>query len=40
MVLIDVENAFKEYGVGDSKVQAIRGINLQIAEGEFVAITR
>ncbi|OLS28280.1 MAG: putative ABC transporter ATP-binding protein [Candidatus Heimdallarchaeota archaeon LC_2] len=38
MILIQLDNVHKEYGLGDSKVHAIQGINLQINEGEFVAI--
>lgn len=38
MVLIQLENVYKEYGMGDSKVHAIQGINLEINQGEFVVI--
>ncbi|MSO73267.1 MAG: ABC transporter ATP-binding protein [Rhodospirillaceae bacterium] len=32
------ENVFKIYGKGDAEVRALDGVNLQIAEGEFVAV--
>ncbi|MCE7733881.1 MAG: ABC transporter ATP-binding protein [Candidatus Heimdallarchaeota archaeon] len=38
MSLIQIQNVHKEYGMGDGKVQAIRGIDLEINEGEFVVI--
>lgn len=38
MTLIQLTNVVKEYGMGDSMVQAIRGIDLVIEEGEFVVI--
>ena len=36
--IIEVKNLKKEYDLGEVKVHALRGINLQINEGEFVAI--
>ncbi|MCL2064482.1 MAG: ABC transporter ATP-binding protein [Candidatus Cloacimonetes bacterium] len=36
--MIEVENLHKTYIVGDIKVNALRGINLTIHKGEFVAI--
>jgi len=36
--IIQVENLHKTYIVGDIKVHALRGINLTINKGEFVAI--
>jgi putative ABC transport system ATP-binding protein len=36
--IIEVKNLKKEYDLGEVKVHALRGINLQIKEGEFVAI--
>ncbi|OLS21285.1 MAG: putative ABC transporter ATP-binding protein [Candidatus Heimdallarchaeota archaeon LC_2] len=38
MSLIQIENVYKEYGIGDSKVHAIQGIDLEISEGEFIVI--
>src|SRR5665648_632579 len=37
-IIIEVKNLKKEYDLGEVKVHALRGINLQIKEGEFVAI--
>ncbi|MGF7228463.1 MAG: ABC transporter ATP-binding protein [Candidatus Saccharibacteria bacterium] len=37
--LIVVDNVVKEYQVSRQKVSALRGVSLQIYEGEFVAIT-
>ncbi len=36
--IISLKNLHKIYQVGEEKVQALRGINLSITEGEFVAI--
>jgi putative ABC transport system ATP-binding protein len=36
--LIEVENLTKTYTMGDVEVQALRGVSLQIAAGEMVAI--
>ncbi|MDR2982699.1 MAG: ABC transporter ATP-binding protein [Puniceicoccales bacterium] len=36
--LIELRNLTKTYGRGDAAFQALRGINLTIAQGEFVAI--
>ena len=36
--LIDCEDVWKIYRVGDVKVQALRGLSLMIEQGEFVAI--
>ncbi len=38
MVLIELKNVRKEYGVGDTLVHAIRGISIDINQGEFVVI--
>ena len=38
MEILKVENLRKEYGVGNSKVIALDGVNLEIERGEFVAI--
>ncbi len=39
MGLIHLEKVFKNYGKGDIKVEALKDINLDINEGEMVAIT-
>jgi putative ABC transport system ATP-binding protein len=36
--IIEVENLHKTYSIGDIKVHALRGIDLKIKKGEFVAI--
>jgi len=36
--VIDVRNAIKQYGIGDSKIFALAGVDLQIGLGEYVAI--
>ena len=36
--IIEVQNLKKDFHVGDITVHALRGINLEIKEGEFVAI--
>jgi putative ABC transport system ATP-binding protein len=36
--VIDLENIHKTYKMGDVQVHALRGVSLQIREGEFVAI--
>ncbi len=38
MEILKVENLVKSYGSGDTKVDALKGINLSIKKGEFVAI--
>ncbi|MGF3113983.1 ABC transporter ATP-binding protein [Facklamia sp. P12937] len=38
MEILKVENLKKEYGNGDNLVQALKGVNLTIDKGEFVAI--
>ncbi len=37
-IVISVQNVHKYYDLGETKVHALRGISLQIAAGEFVAI--
>lgn len=37
-VVIDVQNLYKVYKVGDEKLHALDGVDLQIYEGEFVAV--
>jgi len=37
-VLIKTENLWKVYEIGTEKVQAVRGINLEIEKGEYMAI--
>jgi putative ABC transport system ATP-binding protein len=36
--IIDIEKLHKTYDLGEVKVEALRGINVQIRRGEFVAI--
>ncbi len=36
--MIELKDIYKIYGDGDSEIRALDGINLSIAEGEFVAI--
>ncbi|MCL5071797.1 MAG: ABC transporter ATP-binding protein [Actinobacteria bacterium] len=36
--MIRIENIFKTYTIGNIKVKALRGIDLEINEGEFVAV--
>ena len=36
--VIEVENITRTFVVGDVKVEALRGINLVVQPGEFVAI--
>lgn len=36
--LIEVENLSKVYGAGDAAVEALKGISMDIEEGDFVAI--
>lgn len=38
MEVVKVENITKSYGNGDSKVDAVKNVNLSINKGEFVAI--
>ena len=38
MELIEVKNLCKVYGSGETKVEALKNINLNIEQGEFVAI--
>ncbi len=38
MSIVHLENVFKEYTLGASRVYALRNINLQIEAGEFLAI--
>jgi putative ABC transport system ATP-binding protein len=38
MALIEVEGLTKDYVMGDVVVHALRGVSLQVAEGEFVAV--
>jgi len=37
-VIIEIKKLRKDYHVGDVVVHALRGVDLQIREGEFVAI--
>ena len=38
MELLRIENLCKSYGKGETKVDALKNINLGINKGEFVAI--
>lgn len=38
MNIVRIENVFKEYTLGTSRVHALKDINLQIGSGEFLAI--
>ena len=38
MTIISTSNLTKTYGSGDTAVTALRGINVRLAEGEFVAV--
>ena len=38
MSIVRFENVFKEYSLGEQKVQALRDISLDINDGEFLAI--
>lgn len=37
-IVLEAKNVWKVYGKGDNQVEALRGINLKINRGEFVAI--
>ena len=37
-MLIEFQNVFKIYGDADTEVRALDGINLEINEGDFVAV--
>ena len=37
-IIIETKNLVKSYTVGEMEVRALKGVNLQIHEGEFVAI--
>ena len=36
--LIELKNVWKTYQMGDTKVHALRGMNLKVYKGEFLAI--
>ena len=36
--VIRLENVFKTYDLGEIQVQALRGVSLEVCEGEFVAV--
>lgn len=38
MSILELQNVEKTYGEKENQVQALRGISLQVEEGEFVAI--
>ena len=37
-MIVEVKNLYKSYQLGETKIDAIRGLNLQLNEGEFVAL--
>ncbi len=38
MALVEVQNAHKVYQLGETEIKALRGVDLSIEEGEFIAI--
>lgn len=38
MIIVSIKNVFKDYSLGTQTVQALRGISLDINDGEFLAI--
>ncbi len=36
--IIELRNIVKEYGSGDEKVRILKGVSLDVAKGDFVAI--
>jgi len=36
--IIDIKDVWKTYVIGDNKVHALRGLNLKVGKGEFLAI--
>lgn len=38
-VLVDIQGLTKHYKVGSQKVEALKGVSLQVRQGEFVALT-
>ncbi len=36
--VIRLENVYKTYDLGEIQVQALRGVSLEVYEGEFVAV--
>jgi len=38
MALIEIDNITRSYMVGDEELKVLKGIDLTIEEGEFVAI--
>ncbi len=38
MALIEIKNLKKSYPLGDSQLLILKGISLEISQGEFVAI--
>ena len=38
-VLIELRDVWKTYTVGETKVNALRGLNLKVYQGEFLAVT-
>lgn len=38
MEIVRMENVVKSYGEGNNRIDALKGINLSIQQGEFVSI--
>ena len=38
MAIVDLQRVTKDYALGQTKVHALRGIDLRIKEGEFISI--
>ena len=38
MNILEIKDLRKTYGTGETKVQALNGINLTVERGEFVAV--
>ena len=36
--IIDLKNVWKVYGAGDSRVEALRGVDFRVKKGEFVSV--
>ena len=37
-MIVEVKNLYKTYQLGETKIEALRGLNLSLAEGEFTAL--
>jgi len=38
-IIVDIKDAYKKYKIGSQRVEALKGVNLEVREGEFVALT-